>query len=256
MTATSDWRRSRWIVLLAALATALLTGRLGVWQLDRAAQKNALHEAQLQQRALPPVSAAELPATLEQAPLHRRVRLEGRWSPAHTVYLENRQMNGRPGFFALTPLLLDDGRAIAVQRGWLPRDQVDRTRIVAAPPPEGRVALDGRIAPPPARLVQFDGAGAGPIRQNLPLADFARETGLPLLPYTALQEDGPADGAGAARGAGRAGADGLLRQWPQPAVDVHKHYGYAFQWFALCALVIGLYVWFQLVKPRLGRQRR
>jgi surfeit locus 1 family protein len=47
--------------------------------------------------------------------------------------------------------------------------------------------------------------------------------------------------------------DGLLRQWPKPAVDIQKHYGYAFQWFALCALLAGLYVWFQLLRPRLSR---
>jgi surfeit locus 1 family protein len=36
-----------------------------------------------------------------------------------------------------------------------------------------------------------------------------------------------------------------------PAVlDVSKHQGYAFQWFALCALISGLYVWFQLIRPR------
>jgi len=51
-----------------------------------------------------------------------------------------------------------------------------------------------------------------------------------------------------------ADADGLLRHWPAPAFDVHKHYGYAFQWFALAALITGLYVWFQLVRPRLRRR--
>ena len=45
--------------------------------------------------------------------------------------------------------------------------------------------------------------------------------------------------------------DGLLRQWPAVAIDVGKHHGYAFQWFALCALITGLYVWFQLLRPRL-----
>ena len=44
--------------------------------------------------------------------------------------------------------------------------------------------------------------------------------------------------------------DGLLRQWPLPAADVHKHYGYAFQWFAMATLIVGLYVWFQLIHPR------
>jgi surfeit locus 1 family protein len=52
--------------------------------------------------------------------------------------------------------------------------------------------------------------------------------------------------------AGTAG-DGLLRQWPRPAGGVQKHYGYAFQWFALSALMAGLYVWFQLLRPRRKR---
>jgi surfeit locus 1 family protein len=45
-------------------------------------------------------------------------------------------------------------------------------------------------------------------------------------------------------------SDGLLRDWPAADLGLQKHYGYAFQWFALCALILGLYVWFQLVKPR------
>jgi surfeit locus 1 family protein len=35
---------------------------------------------------------------------------------------------------------------------------------------------------------------------------------------------------------------------------VGKHHGYAFQWFALSALIAGLYVWFQLLRPRLARR--
>ncbi|MBC8056770.1 MAG: SURF1 family protein, partial [Rhizobiales bacterium] len=62
----------------------------------------------------------------------------------------------------------------------------------------------------------------------------------PLAPLSVLQADSPSTAG-----------DGLLRDWPHPAVDVQKHYGYAFQWFALGALMAGLYVWFQLVRPRL-----
>jgi surfeit locus 1 family protein len=47
-----------------------------------------------------------------------------------------------------------------------------------------------------------------------------------------------------------AGGDGLVRDWPAPAADVHKHYGYAFQWFSLSALTLILYVWFQVLRPR------
>jgi surfeit locus 1 family protein len=38
-------------------------------------------------------------------------------------------------------------------------------------------------------------------------------------------------------------------------LDVAKHHGYAFQWFALCALIGLLYVWFQLIAPLRARRR-
>ena len=40
------------------------------------------------------------------------------------------------------------------------------------------------------------------------------------------------------------------RDWPAPATDVHKHHGYAFQWFGLSTLFTLLYVWFQIIAPR------
>jgi surfeit locus 1 family protein len=50
--------------------------------------------------------------------------------------------------------------------------------------------------------------------------------------------------------------DGLLRNWPPVASGVDKHHGYAFQWFGLCALILILYVWFQILSPlRLARRR-
>ena len=107
------------IVLLAAVVAALLTARLGLWQLDRAAQKTALHEALLARGALPALDLAQLAQTPAGAAeqLHRRVRLEGRWLDSATVYMDNRQMNGRPGFFVVTPLLLGADDAVLVQRG-------------------------------------------------------------------------------------------------------------------------------------------
>ena len=238
----------RAVVLLAAVLAAAGTARLGVWQLDRADQKNRLHDAQQRQRQLPPVPQAALAreAAATALQLHRAVTLQGHWLPVHTVYLENRQMNGRPGFYAMTPLRLDDGSVVLVQRGWVQRDLMDRTRVVLPPLPQGQVQVQGRIAPGPSRLYDFAGAASGPIRQNLELEGFARETGLPLRPLTVVQEDG-APGAAAP-------ADGLQRQWPQVAAGVDKHYGYAFQWFALCTLITLLYVWFQLIRP--ARVRR
>lgn len=236
--------RSRLVIALAAALGVALTARLGVWQLDRAGQKLALRAALEQAEALPALEGQALLPGAEalERQLHRRVQVTGRWLPQHTVYLENRQMGGRPGFFVLTPLLLDDGQAVVVQRGWAPRDLLDRTRTPAAPLPPGPVQLNARMAPPPARLASLGAEAEGPLRQNLDLAEQARATGLALRPYTLLQLDPSASPD-----------DGLLRDWPRPAVDVDKHHGYAFQWFALAGLITVLYVWFQILRPRRRR---
>lgn len=233
------------VVLVAAVAAAAVTARLGVWQLSRAAEKEALQASLDSRGAAPPLAAAELARNAADAAAqhHRRISLQGRWVGGRTVYLDNRPMDGRAGFYVLTPLALPDGDAVLVQRGWVPRDASDRSRVPEVATPEGPVSVEGRIAPPPSRLFELGAEGQGAIRQNLDLDAFGRETGLRLRPLSVQQTD-----------AAGAPADGLLRRWPAPAVDVHKHYGYAFQWFALASLITGLYVWFQLVRPRLRRR--
>ena len=234
-------------VLVATLIGVTVTANLGAWQLRRAAQKIALESALESRASMPAISTAELAAStaLAEAQRYRPVQLRGRWVAGQTVFLENRQMESRVGFYVVTPLRLA-GRsdAVLVQRGWVPRDLRDRTLLPVVTTPEGEVEVIGHIAPPPARLYEFAAAAAGVIRQNLDMPSFAAEAGLTLLPLSVQQDDAPST-----RG------DGLLRRWSRPAVEVQKHYGYAFQWFALCALMTGLYVWFQLVRPRLRHQR-
>ncbi|HSV46865.1 MAG TPA: SURF1 family protein [Ramlibacter sp.] len=211
---------------------------LGFWQLGRGQQRLALEAAIEARHGLPPIDAA----ALLQAPgrgelLHRQVVLRGRWSARHTVYLDNRQMQGRPGFYVVTPLrLAGSDAAVLVQRGWAARDFNDRQRLPAVETPDGEVELHGRIAPPPAKLYAFETAEAGLIRQNLDLASFRAETGLSLLDGSVVQ-------TGAA-------SQGLLRDWPAASSGAGKNFGYAFQWWALCGLIAILYVWFQFIAPR------
>jgi surfeit locus 1 family protein len=237
--------RTRFIVVTAAaVVAAALTARLGFWQLDRAAQKQAIQAAIDRQAGMPALDrASQLPAdAAEMAALHhRRARLAGRWSPSHTVFLDNRQMNGRPGFYVVTPLLLTDGRALLVQRGWVARDPIERAKLPQIVTPAGEVQVAGRIAPWPGRLFEFTPAQSGAIRQNLDHDAFVRETGL-RLPALSLVQSEP-----------EAGPDGLLREWPAAASGVDKHHGYAFQWFGLSGLVLVLYVWFQFIQPRRHR---
>ena len=232
----------RVVIAIAALLGIALTTSLGFWQWDRARQRNALHDAIAARAAMAPLGAAELLAARDpQALLHRPALLRGEWLPAHTVFLDNRQMNAVPGFYVVTPLRLEGRQEVVlVQRGWAPRNFTRREILPPVQTPSGVVEVRGRLAPPPAKLYEFDKEEKGPIRQNLDLARFRAETGLPLLPLSVQQ-------------AGRA-SEGLLRQWPQPASGAEKNIGYAFQWWAIAAVIAILYAWFQLVLPR--RQAR
>ena len=233
-----------WLVTVAAVLVAGVTLSLGQWQLRRAAQKQNLQlaiESQSNQFILKAADLAD-PDILKDA-VHRRATLKGIWRAEHTIFLDNRQMNGRTGLIAITPLVLDGtGQIILVQRGWALRNFTDRTKLPDIQTPSGPVTVRGRIAPPPSKLYEFKGVDSGRIRQNIGIDTFSREIALSLMPVSMVQT-GPAN-------------EGLLRDWAAPNVGIDKHYGYAFQWFGLCALVVGLYVWFQLIYPwRLKRKQ-
>jgi surfeit locus 1 family protein len=227
-----------WLITLAALVAVGVTLRLGFWQLDRAGQRLALQASIQQRQNMAPVPQAALLDDKAQAELlHRQVVLHGTWLGRHTIFLDNRQMQGRSGFFVLTPLQLEGTTAVVmVERGWVPRNFEQRDKLLPVATPGGRIELRGRIAPPPAKLYEFAGAQPGAIRQNLDLAQFRAETGLPLLEFAVRQTQGP--------------ADGLLRDWPEAASGAETNYGYAFQWWAMSGLVAILYVWFQFIDPR------
>jgi surfeit locus 1 family protein len=228
-----------WVITLAALAVVGLTTALGAWQLGRAHQRLARQQALLHQQQRAPVGEQALYASTSATQLlQRAIVVRGTWLPRYTIFLDNRQMDGKVGFFVVTPLRLQGtGRPVLVERGWVQRNFEHREALPPIPTSGGIVTVRGRIAPPPAKLYDFGGAPAGAIRQNIDLSAFRAETGLPLLALAIRQTDGDAD-------------DGLLRHWPEPASGAETNYGYAFQWWALAALTAILYVWFQLIAPR------
>ena len=235
--------RSRIVWFFVALGCALLTARFGLWQLSRAHTKLA-NEALIAERGvMPALAAAELardPATAEKQ-WQRHIDLTGEWDAAHTVYLMNRTMDERSGFYVMTPLRLPDGGAVVVQRGWIARDDADPMKAPAVPMPAGTVKLHGHVAPWPSHWIDIGHGPGGPVRQNVELAAFTAESGLALRPETVV-EDATADNA----------RDGLRRDWPSPigGVSVTTNYGYAVQWFAMSIAFLGLYVWLQVVRPR------
>ena len=232
---------TRLLILLASVLGVALTFSLGLWQLGRGAEKLSLQARQSEQAAMPALDGRSLTAQTDAATLnawtHRKMVVQGQWLAQHTVYLENRQMQGRSGFFIMTPFqIAETGTVVLVQRGWAPRSFTDRAALPPIETPTQRLEITARLAPWPSRLYDFGGVEAGARRQNLDWSEFRQQTGLPLLDVS-LRQEGPA-------------SEGLLRDWPAVASGVEKHQGYAFQWFGLSALIALLYVWFQIVQVR------
>lgn len=227
-----------WLVTAAALAGFAATFALGNWQLGRGRERDAAQAAIDARTQLAELSQASLAGPGTQEILHRRIVLRGTWDAPHTVFLDNRQLHGAPGFYVVTPLKLEGGEAaVLVQRGWVPRNFERREQLPRVDTPPGVVELHGRIAPPPARLYEFHGKESGPIRQNLDIAPFRVETGMKLADVSVLQTAPHA-------------SEGLLRDWPRVAGGSERNYGYALQWWAMSALIAILYVWFQFIAPR------
>ena len=260
-------RKEFWIITLVALLLLALATRLCLWQLNRAEQKQQL-QAQLAQTAQLPVwanaqllqaappraeAAAANPMAAEVQKLalglpdahwlYHPVRISGQWLPAQTVYLENRPMQGKTGFWIFTPLALSGSdKLLWVQRAWVPRDLRARNLVPALATPSGTVWLQGQLQGQPSALASL-GAEAeertstgATLRLNLDWQTLQAAAGGRMLPFTVREV---ASGQG----------DGLGRDWDMPPLGIAKHQGYAFQWAGMGLVLLGLYLWFQLLLP-------
>jgi len=209
----------------AALAGIAVTLALGNWQLRRAAEKIASERAWSAAQASAPVNlrgASDFAAVAVDLP--RRVQVRGRFEHERTVWLDNRALAGRAGFFVVTPLRVEGTEVhLLVNRGWAPRDPAERARLPAIGRPGGVVEIEGMAVQGAPRLLQFTDAHDGPIWQNLDVETLQTELGAPLAPFV-LQQTSTLD-------------DALDRHWTPPASGVDRHRGYAFQWFSLAALL-------------------
>jgi surfeit locus 1 family protein len=114
------WQAVKALLLLATL-TALLA--LGTWQVERLHWKEGLLADISERRGAPPValSAIETMAASGGDIEYRTVTATGR-------YLNNKERHffatyaGAPGFYVYTPLQLDDGRYVFINRGFVPYD--------------------------------------------------------------------------------------------------------------------------------------
>ena len=274
---SSSKKRVVGVVLLLIMGLVFIA--LGRWQLSRADERRAIAQSIEAGRAQPPI---QLNAATPKTELidWRSAKVQGTWAPQFTVLLDNRNLDGRPGYWVATPLINVDGSAVLVLRGWLPRlitpmssGTTTATSItqLSIMTPVGTVQVVGEMTPHVPRLYELKAdpmlqmapssafteqpqANSNqltpqmveadirqlPTLQNLQLEVLAKATGLKLLPIV-LKQTSPEP-------------DGLVRQWAGPSVDSDSNMGYAMQWFAFAAIAMtaaGVLTWRGLKRAKM-----
>jgi surfeit locus 1 family protein len=95
---------------------------LGVWQVQRLAEKNVINAYRAERAAEAPVDLPANPIDLSAFDF-RRVRAEGRFDHAHELYMYGRSQRGNDGYYIITPLIRDAAPPVLVNRGWVPSDK-------------------------------------------------------------------------------------------------------------------------------------
>ena len=207
----------------------VLFSGLGVWQLQRAAEKRAVIAAlaDKQQPALKHLPAT--PAALREA-ARREVRVQGRYEGERQFLLDNRILEGQPGFDVLTPLVLDDGRRVLVDRGWVAAGATRKPVKSVGLAIDARVTVEGRLWLPESGIALgaavTPGDGWPRLVTRIDFAALEETLDRELVPVV-IRADGD--------------APWLFRPRDlQPRFGPMRHYGYAFQWFALALTVLAV----------------
>lgn len=217
-------------LLVLALLPMLLW--LGFWQLQRADEKRVLLAAEQAQRLAAPLSIDALPAHADLAYL--RVRLQGRFDGQHSLLLDNRTRDGRAGVELLQPFHDQaSDRWLLVNRGWLPWP--DRRIPPSFSTPEAPLGLTAWVYVSPGKAFQLQAdlpAGAWPrLVTAVEPGALWQQLGRPGLDFEVRLEPGSA---------------AFRVDWPVVAMSPEKHLGYAVQWFALAAALLGLFIYLGL----------
>lgn len=242
----------QWILTtLFALVGGVLCVRLGIWQLDRLEQRRAFNEHIEAMWATEPLNLTVKPADDLTMMEYRAVTVSGTYDFENQVVLRNRYFQNQYGYNLLTPLFLDDGTAVLVDRGWIPADGNDSPAAWRRYDQPGRVSFQGQIRLSQSRP-DLGGVSDPTLLPGQSKLEFWNNVNLDRigqqLPYT------------------------LLDVYIQPAVDLAEatppipyqpeleltegpHLGYAVQWFtfaSILALGYPFYLRKQLSEPSEG----
>jgi surfeit locus 1 family protein len=228
-------RRRTWLPSAAAIAGIALTAAAGNWQIDRAREKEGLQQGYDRSAADAPVVLSSMP--VEARPLlFRRIEAAGEFVPEAAVLLDNRVLAGVVGYHVIMPLkLAGSQKYVLVNRGWIAAG-ADRSRLPDVETPRGSVSVVG-VAMLPGRFLELSAEETpGPVWQNLTIERYRRRMQLDIQPIVIEQHNDL--------------GDGLVRSWDRPDFGIARHYGYAAQWFSLCALIVFLLVFFHVRRFR------
>lgn len=222
------------LALLAAGIGVAVTVSLGNWQTRRAYEKLTVQSQTDAAMRSPPVDIAPSSEAVQRVgtDLPRNVRLSGVFDSTGTIYLDNRMLGGVVGYYVITPLVLADGvPAVLVDRGFKARNAGEEPAIGTAP--QGRVTIEGLAVGRPSALFEL---GSTPSRQvpgtwhNLDYDAYEQITKRSVARFVVRQTNAGRHDA----------ADSLRREWTSVGGGAEKHRAYAFQWYALAALIAAL----------------
>ena len=176
-----------WLPTVAALAGIALTMLLGFWQLGRGDEKVAMGE-RLKSAQTGPVIAVSADELKVADVAWRRVEAYGRFAADQTVYIDNRMLNGAPGYHVVTPLKIEGGeRYVLVNRGWVAA-AADRRTVPRVITPPGLQHLTGLAVVPSEQQFELSTQVAdGNVWQNLTISRYRATVAIPLQPIVIQQ---------------------------------------------------------------------
>ena len=225
-----------WVVYLLLM---VLLCSLGFWQVKRSGEKTAF--LQQQQLALEaPVQDLNLQPIKETTNFetirYQKVTIAGRYDDAHQFLVDNQVMDGKPGYFVLTPFLVNqEKRAVLVNRGWVPLGG-DRNVLPSIGVKATVLLINGRLNHFPAVGVKLKNAevpteGWPSVVQIVSADVLAHKLGYELYGFQ-IELDAKAP-------------EGYRRDWKvNPTISPEKHLAYAVQWFGLALTLTALFFWF------------